>query len=145
MQGRALARRRAVQAVYQWQVAHEGLHEIERQFREDHGLGDAQEEYFCALLHGVPAQIDAIDAVINRYADRAVREIDPVERAILRIGVFELLQRVDVPYRVVINEAVNLAKEFGATHSHKFVNGIMDKAAREIRTAELPGGTLQRG
>lgn len=140
MQSRSVARRRALQALYQWQISGEELSEIERQFREEHGLDEAQEALFCALLHGVPAHVGQLDALIGAHADRPVESIDPVERAILRMGVYELLHHPDVPCRVVLNESINLAKAFGATHSHRYVNGILDKIARVQRRAELQGG-----
>jgi N utilization substance protein B len=133
---RTLARRSAVQALYQWQLTGLDLSEIERQFHEEHGLGKAEVEYFKELLHGVPTRLDRIDPAIGEFADRPVPDIDPVERAILRLGGYELLFRPDIPYRVIINEAINLAKDFGATKSHKYINGILDRVARKHRSAE---------
>jgi len=134
---RTLARRSAVQALYQWQVTGVDLSEIERQFVEEHGLGNAEVAYFNELLHGVPARLDVIDAALGEFVDRAIAEIDPVERAILRIGVYELMFRSDVPYRVVLNEGITLAKSFGAAHSHKYINGILDKIAHKHRAREI--------
>ena len=133
---RTLARRSAVQAIYQWQLTGFDLAEIERQFIEEHGLGKAELAYFTELLHEVPAHLNHIDAALAEFADRPVAQLDPVERAILRIGAYELLFRPDVPYRVIVNEGINLAKEFGATQSHKYVNGILDRVARRHRAAE---------
>jgi N utilization substance protein B len=133
---RTLARHSAVQAIYQWQLSGTDLSEIERQFVEEHGLGTAELAYFNELLRGVPMNLDRIDAALAEFTDRPVAQIDPVERAILRIGTYELLFRPDVPYRVAVNESINLAKEFGATQGHKYVNGILDRVARKHRAAE---------
>jgi N utilization substance protein B len=93
-------------------------------------------EYFQALLHGVPACVDELDATFQPLLDRKLEELDPIEHTLLRMGTFELRERLDVPYKVVINEAVALAKKFGATDSHKYINGVLDKAARQLRKAE---------
>lgn len=134
---RTMARRSAVQAIYQWQVNRVDLSEIERQFVEEHGLGKADPEYFSELLHQVPTRLDVIDAALAEFTDRAVQELDPVERAILRISTYELLVRQDIPYRVVVNEGINLAKSFGAQDGHKYVNGILDKVAHKHRATEV--------
>ena len=130
------ARKSAVQALYQWQLTQYPLHEIERQFVEEHGLGKGELAYFQRMLHGVPAHLEAIDAAISEFTTRPVQQIDPVERAILRIGTFELMHQPEIPYRVVVNEAINLAKEFGATQSHKFINGLLDQLAKRLRQTE---------
>jgi N utilization substance protein B len=134
---RTNARKAAVQALYQWQMTGQNLSEIERQFSEDERLKDAQKSYFTELFHGVPTNLEAIDQALAEFVDRPVDMIDPVERAILRIGVYELLHRLDMPYRVVLNEGINLAKYFGADGSHKYVNGILDKVAQQKRAVEI--------
>ncbi|MEE7625070.1 transcription antitermination factor NusB [Methylobacter sp. Wu8] len=136
-QARTNARKAAVQALYQWQMAGQSLSEIERQFLEEERLKDAQKSYFVELFYGVPKNLEAIDQVLSEFVDRPVDTIDPVERAILRIGVYELLHRLDMPYRVVLNEGINLAKYFGADGSHKYVNGILDKVAQQKRAMEI--------
>jgi len=136
-QARTNARKAAVQALYQWQMAGQNLSEIERQFLEEERLKDAQKSYFVELFYGVPKNLDAIDQALSEFVDRPVDTIDPVERAILRIGVYELLYRLNMPYRVVLNEGINLAKDFGADGSHKYVNGILDKVAQQTRAAEI--------
>lgn len=136
-QARTNARKAAVQALYQWQMAGQSLSEIERQFLEEERLKDAQKSYFVELFYGVPKNLEAIDQVLSEFVDRPVDTIDPVERAILRIGVYELLHRLDMPYRVVLNEGINLAKHFGADGSHKYVNGILDKVAQQKRAVEI--------
>jgi N utilization substance protein B len=137
LQARSLARRSAVQAIYQWQLTGYDLSEIERQFVEEHGLGNANVEYFNELLHEIPKRLDEIDAALVEFIDRSIASIDPVERAVLRIGAYELLCRPDLPYRVVLNECINLAKEFGAAHGHKYVNGILDRIAHKCRGVEI--------
>jgi N utilization substance protein B len=136
-QARTNARKAAVQALYQWQMTGQSLIEIERQFLEEERLKDAQKSYFTELFHGVPKNLEAIDQALSEFVDRPVDMIDPVERAILRMGVYELLHRLDMPYRVVLNEGINLAKYFGADGSHKYINGILDKVAKQKRVVEI--------
>lgn len=136
---RTRARRRALQALYQWQIAGQNLRDIEAQFRDEMDMNQVDGELFTQLLHHVPARIDSLDSQFGQYLDRGVEQLDPIERAILRMAVFELTERLDVPVRVVINEAVELAKQFGAEQSHKYVNGVLDKVARAntFRAAEI--------
>lgn len=136
-EARILARRNAMQAIYQWQLTGYNLSEIERQFVEEHGLGLADAEYFKILLHEIPKSIDVVDAALREYVDRSIASIDPVERAILRIGAYELMSRPEVPCRDVLNECINLAKLFGAAHGHKYINGILDKVAHKNRAVEI--------
>lgn len=136
-QARTNARKAAVQALYQWQMTGQSLVEIERQFIEDERLKDAQKSYFSELFHGVPRNLDLIDQILSEFVDRPIDMIDPVERAILRIGAYEMTNRLDMPYRVVLNESINLAKYFGADGSHKYINGILDKIAQQKRTIEI--------
>lgn len=136
-QARTNARKAAVQALYQWQMTGQNLNEIERQFIEDDRFKDVHRSYFNELFRGVPQQLDVIDQALSEFVDRPVEKIDPVERAILRIGAYELLNRLDVPYRVIINESINLAKCFGAQDSHKYINGILDKVAQQKRAVEI--------
>lgn len=100
----------------------------------------ADVEYFSELLHKVPACLDELDKELLPYLDRSVEEVDPIERALLRLGAYELKFKMEVPYKVVINEGVNLAKTFGSADSHKFINGILDKVAKQLRTVELKAG-----
>ena len=136
-QARTNARKCAVQALYQWQMTGQDLNTIEQQFLEEERLKNAQRSYFTELFHGVPEQLDKIDLTLAEFVDRPVDKIDPVERAVLRIGVYELLNRLDMPYRVILNEGINLAKCFGAEGSHKYVNGILDKIAKQTRSVEI--------
>ncbi|MDD5277363.1 MAG: transcription antitermination factor NusB [Methylovulum sp.] len=134
---RTNARKAAVQALYQWQMTGQNLGMIEQQFIDEEWLKDAQKSYFNELFHGVPTNLDVIDQALSEFVDRPVDAVDPVERAILRIGTYELLYRLNMPYRVVINESVNLAKCFGADGSHKYINGILDKIAQQKRVVEI--------
>lgn len=140
LRGKIAARRRArsfaMQSLYQWDMAGQAINEIEAQFYVDNDFSKVDVEYFKAILHGVPARISEIDEAFSPLLDRPLKELDPVELAILRLSTFEFLDRIDVPYRVVINEGVELAKTFGATDGHKFINGILDRLAPKLRQAE---------
>ncbi len=137
---RSRARRAALQAIYQWQMTAQALEIIGAQFRDDKSWKRIDEELFSALLNGVPANVTALDAHLQPILDRTVAQLDAVERAILRMGAFELTHREDIPWRVVINECVELAREFGAEQSHRYVNGILDNLARRTRDeARLSG------
>jgi N utilization substance protein B len=96
-------------------------------------------DYFEDLLHGVEHHVDELDILLRPHLDREVGEVDPIERAALRLAAYELKHRLDVPYRVVINEAIEVTKRFGADHGHSYVNGVLDKVAAELRTAEKRG------
>ena len=133
---RARARRYAMQALYQWDLSGTDLPVIRRQFLEAEDFSRADQAYFVELLSRIPGQVDVVDENISAFIDRPLAQLDPVERAILRIGVYELLYRLDIPFRVIINEAVQLSKKFGAEQGHAFVNGVLDKAAHKIRAAE---------
>jgi N utilization substance protein B len=130
---RSRARRAALQALYQWQMTAEAPDTIAGQFRDEKSSKRMDEAYFLGLLHGVPCNVEDLDARLAPFLDRPVAQVDAVERAILRMGAFELAQRKEVPWRVVINECVELAREFGAEQSHRYVNAILDKLARVIR------------
>lgn len=134
---RRRARRALLQAVYQWQLAGATVREIESQFELGEALDRADVEFFKGSLPGILLNADALDEIYAGFLDRTVDELDQVERAILRAGVYELKERLEVPYRVVINEWVNLAKDFGAEASFKYVNGILDKVAQQLRAIEV--------
>jgi N utilization substance protein B len=133
---RTIARKVAMQALYQWQLNHTPVQDIINQFLGSDDAAGVDREYFTELLMGCTQGREQIDAAITPFVDRPLDQLDPVETAILMIGMFELLNRADVPYRVVINEAVDLCKRFGATDAHKYVNAVLDRAARDIRKAE---------
>jgi len=127
-----------MQGLYQWQMAGNALNAIEAEFHADNNMEHVDTEYFRELLHSVPQQLDELEVIFNTHMkQRELDELDPVTQALLRMATYELKSRVDVPYRVVINEAVALAKKFGATDSHKFVNGVLDRVAMELRAVEV--------
>ncbi len=134
---RSQARRHAVQAIYQWQMAGQDVSDIANQFLEEQELSSFEVAYFQDLLRGVPCNLGQLDELLKPSLDRAIESVDPVERAILRIGAYELQHKIEVPYRVVINEAVEMAKVFGAEQGHKFVNGVLDRVARKVRSVEM--------
>jgi len=138
-QARSNARKNVVQALYQWQMTGTSVIEIERQFSESDRLKNVQRSYFSELLRGVPKELAAIDDVLKMFVDRPVEKIDPVERAILRMSIFELLHRLDIPYRVILNEAVSLSKIYGAQDGYKYINinGVLDKIAHRCRADEV--------
>jgi N utilization substance protein B len=134
---RRKARHYGMQALYQWHMADASPSAIEAEFRADYDFSHVDLEYFQALLHGVPACVDELEAILEPLLDRKLSDLDPIERTLLRMGIFELAHRPDVPYKVVINEAVALARKFGATDGHKYINGVLDNVARELRKAEI--------
>jgi N utilization substance protein B len=159
---RSQARRYAMLALYQWQVTGQEPAEIARHFFDDpvwmgevaDSMGEPAEEgatvdaqqraydhhLFEQLLKGVPRHVQEIDALLQPRLDRRIEHVDPVERAILRLGTYELVHCPEIPYRVVINEAVDLAKAFGAEQGHRYINGVLDKVARQVRRVEMGGG-----
>jgi N utilization substance protein B len=134
---RHLSRQAAVQALYQWQLTGQPPGDIEAHFINDHDLKGVDVEYFHELVREVPLHQHELDDHLAPSLDRGIGEVDPVERAILRLGTYELEFRLEIPYKVVINEAVELAKTFGAEHGHKYVNAILDKVAVKLRAAEI--------
>jgi N utilization substance protein B len=134
---RRKARHFGLQALYQWTLSGADLSDIEAEFRVDNDFRHTDGDYFTAVLRGVTSDVEALEAVFAPALDRALDDLDPIERNLLRLGTFELRDRIDVPYKVVINEAVSLAKKFGATESHRYINGVLDKVARDLRTIEL--------
>ena len=129
-----------MQALYQWDLSGSNLSEIEVQFLQDEDFSKADKDYFHELLHEIPARLDEVEQAFTPYLDRPLDEIDPVERAVLRMASYELLARIDVPYKVIINESVNLTKKFGAEQAYKYINGVLDQTARRLRAVEHPQG-----
>lgn len=134
---RTKARQAAVQALYQWQLTKQPPGEIERHFISDHELAGVDLDYFRELVREIPLHLHEIDDHILPFTDRTMDEVDPVERAILRVGAYEFEFHPEIPYRVILNEAVELAKTFGAEHGHRFVNGVLDKVAAKLRAVEM--------
>lgn len=133
---RRKARTLVLQALYQWHMTQAGINQIEAEFAADNDMAKVDVTYFRELLRGIPAKRTELDNLFAPLLDRPVSDVDPIELALLRMGAYELANRIDVPYRVVINEAVELAKKFGGTDGHKYVNGILDKLAPRLRQAE---------
>ena len=133
---RSMSRRLALQALYQWQMTGQSFPELRNQYTSDEGYAEVDAEYFQQLLQGVIDDSVALDAMIGGWLDRPVAQLDPVEHAVLLIGVEELRAHVEVPYKVVLNECVELTKKFGATDGHKFINAVLDRAARQLRATE---------
>ncbi len=130
------ARRSAVQALYQWDLTEQDPAEIERHFVHEHDMSATDSGYFHQLIRNVPLYHQEIDANLAACLDRPVASVDPVERAILRLGAYELEYEREVPFRVIIDEAVELARTFGAEHGYKFVNGVLDRLAATLRAGE---------
>ena len=133
---RSVARKLALQALYRWQLNECPWQDLIQEFGDAEDMPRADQEYFRELVEGVWRAREALDAELASWADRGPSLLDPIEHAILLIGVYELRHRQDVPYRVAINEAVTLAKRFGATDGHKYVNAVLDRAARALRPNE---------
>ena len=130
---RSLSRKLAMQALYQWQMTGQSAAELRNQYAAEEGYSDCDGEYFSELVNVITEAAPALDAELGLLIDRPVAQLDPVERAVLLIGLHELGQRLDVPHRVVINEGVELAKRFSTDDSGRFVNGLLAKIATEVR------------
>jgi N utilization substance protein B len=133
---RARARRRALQAIYAWQLAGGDARQVIVQFAHEQAREVADLDYFEDLVRGTIGRVAQLDDALVPYLDREVAQVDPIERAALRIAPNELLHRPDVPYRVVLNEAIDSTKRFGSEHGHTYVNGVLDRAAAEWRAPE---------
>jgi N utilization substance protein B len=134
---RGKSRRYAMQAIYQWQMTGDSITDIKQQFFDDNNFSMIDAEYFSELVSGVASSISELDPLLEKNMPRSVESVDPVERSILRLATYEFIHRFDVPYKVVLNEAVNIAKEYCAENSHAFVNAVLDKVAKEVRHIEV--------
>ena len=130
---RRKARGLAVQAIYSWQISQNHVNDIEQQMLLDNDVTKVDVEYFQELIRGVVSHSQELDVIIAPYTERPFEEVDQIEKAIIRLSAFELKYRIDVPYKVAINESIELAKKFGADDSHRFVNGVLDKAVKDLR------------
>jgi N utilization substance protein B len=130
------ARELAMQGIYQWRLSGADVRQIEQRMGEEKNLGRYDKELFTALLHGTLAQHEALETALAPHLDRPMEELSPVEFSVLLLGAFELTAQPETPYRVIINEAVELAKDYGGTDGHKFVNGVLDKLAMQVRAIE---------
>ena len=131
------ARRMLLQALYSWDVGGTDLVDIEAEFHTDNDMRKVDTALFHTILFGVPKNLAQIDGTYSLYLDRENKQLDPVSRAVLRLSSYEMVFSIDVPYKVVINEGVNLAKTYGPTDAYKFINGVLDKVAIEYRAAEV--------
>lgn len=143
-QARRRARELALQGLYEWLVGRGDAGAIDAHMREQDAYAQCDRAHYDALLHGGIAQAGALDALLARHLDRKTAELSPVEHGALLIGAYELQHCADIPYKVVINEAVELAKTFGGTDGHKYVNGVLDKLAAGLRTAEVEAARAAR-
>lgn len=130
------ARRFALQGLYEWQLSGNQPFEIEARYRIENAMHKVDLAYFHELLHQVVAKNRELDNAFESFLDRKMQQLDPVERNILRIGSYELIHHIEIPYKIILNEAVELAKDFGATDSYKYVNSILDELAKTVRKAE---------
>lgn len=134
---RRKARHYGMQALYQWQLTDESPAVILQQFQADYDMTHVDTGYFSELVNTIPSQVTALDEQISQHlSDRTLKELDPITLALLRMGVYELQHRLDVPYKVVISEAVSLGKKFGAAESFKFINALLEKLSKTLRTVE---------
>lgn len=134
---RRRARQFAVQAIYQWQITQTGVTQILEQFSVDQDMSKTDVPYFKESLVGVVQNIDSLDEKLSPYLSRKIDDVDMVDIAVLRLAMFELTYRTDVPHKVVLNEAIELAKDFATDESYKFVNGVLDKALRSLKLREV--------
>ena len=134
---RGKSRRFAMQAIYQWQMTGDSITDIKQQFFDDNNFSLIDADYFSELVSGVASSISELDPILEKYMSRLVESVDPVERSILRLATYEFLHRLDVPYRVILNEAISITKEYCAENSHTFVNAVLDKVANEVRHIEV--------
>ena len=130
------AREKALQALYQWQLSGEDLDWIKDHYMEEQGVASGDPEYFLELLYKIPSNVIELDDTYRKYMQNFEDNLDPIECNILRIATYELIHHLEIPYKVIINEAVRLAKSYGADEGYKFVNGVLDPLAQKIREAE---------
>lgn len=135
--GKRRARKLALQALYQWLMAGGAPYEIEAQFRATNDMSKIDGEYLNRLLHGVLKSRDAIEKALMPFLDRPLASLNPIELSVLRLSAYELLYCPELPYRVVLDEAVSLAKSFGSQDGHRYVNGVLNNLARKVRQNEL--------
>lgn len=136
---RRRARTMVLQALYQWQMSGSSVSTIEAEFYTDNDMEKVDSDYFRDLFKGVVSKVSEVDDSFSDCLDRSIDKLDPIERALLRMGAYELVHRVDVPYKVVLNEAIDLAKKFGGTDGHKYVNSILDRLVTRYRQTEKLG------
>jgi len=137
IRGKRRARRLALQALYQWHMTHAELNEIDAQFRAVNNMDRVDTPYFTSLLYGVPKEIKAIETAFASFLDRLVNELNPIELTVLRLSTFELMYHPEIPFSVILDEAVMLSKEYGSQDGHRYVNGVLHNLAKQLRTVEM--------
>lgn len=142
---RRKSRELALKGVYQWEMTGYGVPQLEEQLQDDEDFPKAELDYFRDLFRGVASEAAEWDALLTPHLDRRLPELSPIERSILRLAVYELARHPEVPYRVVINEAVELAKVYGGTDGYKYVNGVVDRLAGQLRTVEVQARAAGKG
>ncbi len=135
--GKRKARKLALQALYQWLMSESDLSEIEAQFRVAHNMAKVDCDYFCRLLYGIPNHISQLESSFTPFLDREINGLNPIELTVLRIGSFELLHCPEVPYKVVLDESISLTKEFGSQDGFRYVNGVLNNLAQQVRVVEI--------
>jgi len=135
-QARSKARKRVVQGLYQWQLTGHSAGSIADQFKEEQDFEGCDEGYFRDVLKAIVNDPASLDAVLSQHVDRPIGEVDEMERAVLRLGTWELMHALETPYRVILSEAINLARTFGAEGGHSYVNGVLDRVAEQLRAVE---------
>ena len=137
IRARKLARKLALQALYQWKMSGTALSEIEAQFRVANSMEKVDDAYFCKLMHTIPTLFKDLENVFSPYLDRDVEALNPVELAVLQLGTYELVHCPEIPYKVVLDEAISLTRAFGAQDGYKYVNGVLNQVAQSVRKIEI--------
>ena len=135
--GKRRARKLALQALYQWLMSGSELQEIEAQFRVINNMEKVDVEYFCRLLHDIPKHLSELESSLLPFVDREIAGLNPIELTTLRIGAYELIHAPEIPYKVVLDESISLTKEFGSQDGHRYVNGVLNNLARQVRIVEI--------
>lgn len=139
--GKRRARRLALQALYQWMMSGEALFQIEAQFRARNNMEKVDVDYFKRLLYGIPEVVVALEAALTAFVDRPVQGLNPIELTVLRLGAFELFHCPEIPYKVVLDESISMAREFGSQDGHRYVNGVLNGLAKQVRMVEINNGS----
>jgi N utilization substance protein B len=138
--GKRKARKLALQALYQWLMSGSELHEIEAQFRVVNNMAKVDGDYFCRLLYGIPEHVKELEDSFAPFLDREVNGLNPIEQTVLRIGSFELFHCPEIPYKVILDESISLTKEFGSQDGYRYVNGVLNNLAHQVRSVEISLG-----
>ena len=138
--GKRKARKLALQALYQWLMSGTELHEIEAQFRIANNMTKVDVDYFCRLFYGVPEQVNLLEQSFAPFLDRELSGLNPIELTVLRLGSFELAHCPEIPFKVVLDEAISLTKEFGSQDGYRYVNGVLNNLAQQVRRIEISLG-----